>query len=432
MQPYQVIDDATWIHGGVRSLIELAAGLAAIDIDVELRGSFADAEVRTIERAAGVHLGRPGARRRPQPDELVIIPEAHDDPLIFARVALSGARAVMIMLGPVGMFGWPFDGTPVPSAAEVVGVDPDTVGRPASLAAARSFGLELWTNAPAIGERAASAGIEVKCVGAGRPAPYPEPAVKSVDVLALAENRWAPLAMEALQGIPSRFETRVQLRATHSELLAALSAARVFIHPARIEGRSRLCEEARAMRAVPVLLASNCNGEGYGPEYGSVVVDSVAEMAAAAVALLDDPDRLATLAENGYLTARHESDWETYKRSLLQVVARPDAVVAAGASARSQVGQRIVEEQARLLRRLGDLERERDDLAADAESLREQTESLRERMAALWVQFDEASERVDELNAGLVGTLSSSSWRITKPLRATMDVIRALRRKAGA
>jgi len=443
MPPYQQIDGATWIHGGVRSLLEAAAGLAGIGLDVELRGGFVELEVSAIEHAADVQLGRPSARRPLEPDELVIIPEGgHDDPLIFARAALSGARAVLMMLGPLGLVGWSFDETPVPQVDEILTIDPVTVGRTESLAAARSFGLELWTNTSAIAARGASAGIDVKYVGVGRPAPYPEPGAKSVDVLALGDNRWRPLATEAIEAMPARFSTRIQPRGSHAELLASFSAARVFMHPARIEGRSRLCEEARAMRAVPVLLASNTNGEGYGPEYGSVVVESVDEMAAAAIALLNDPDRLATLAETGYRTARQVGDWEAYKRRLLEVVARPDAMVAAGAYARSQVGRRVADERAHLLRRLGALEHERNGLKEERDGLKRERDclererdgraaeaaALRERTVALWVQLDEASHRVQELNEGLLGLLSSSSWKVTKPLRAAMAVVRAVTR----
>jgi hypothetical protein len=432
MPPYQRIDDATWTHGGVRSMIELAAGLAALGIDAELRGGFAEREVAAIEHAAGVRLGRPSARRRPHPNELVIIPEGHADPLIFARAALSGARAVLMMLGPLGLVGWPFDETPIPQADEIMTVDPETVGRPESLAAARCFGLELWTNAPAIAARGASAGVDVRYVGCGRPMAYPEPGEKSVDVLALAENRWAPLATEALEAIPARFSTLIQPRGTQGELLAALSAARVFLHPARIEGRSRLCEEARAMRAVPLLLASNCNGEGYGSEYGSVVVESVHDMPVAAAALLDDPERLAALAESGYRTARQDGDWEAYKQRLRDAVARPDVAVTTGTYVRSRVGERATEEHLRLLRERQVLDADRDRLAADRDRLVAESASLRERTVALWIQLEETSKWAEELNAGLLGLLSSSSWRVTKPLRAAMGVVRALMRMRRA
>ncbi|MGH2863391.1 MAG: glycosyltransferase [Solirubrobacteraceae bacterium] len=432
MQPYQRLDDATWTHGGVRSMMELAAGLAAIGLDVELRGGFAEREVAAMEDAAGVQLGRPSARRRPQLDELVIVPEGHDDPLIFARVALSGARAVLMMLGPLGLVGWPFDGTPIPEADEILTLDTETVGRPESLAAARSFGLELWTNAPAIAARGASGGVDVKYIGSGRPAPYPEPGEKSVDVLALAENRWGPLALEALEAVPAQFKKRMEPGGNHAGVLAALSAARVFLHPARIEGRSRLCEEARAMRAVPVLLASNSNGEGYGQEYGSVVVDSVQDMAVAAAALLDDPEHLATLAESGYRTARQDGDWEAYKQRLRDAIAAPDLAVAAETYVRSRVGVRATEEHLRVLHERDAIASERDAIASERDRLAAEGASLRERIAALWAQLDKSSELAQELSEALAGILSSSSWRLTKPLRATMAALRALLRMSRA
>lgn len=421
MPPYQGSEDTKWTSGGVRSLIELAAGLAAIGLDVELRGEFPERDVVTIEHAAGVKLGRPGGRRRPEVEEIVILPEGHDDPLIFARVALSGARAVLMMLGPLGLVGWPFDDVPIPGEDEILTLDTETVGRPESLAAARSFGLELWTNASALAEQGAMAGIAVKDVGCGRPAAYPEPGEKSLDVLALRGNRWEPLAVEALESVPARFTARLQPAATHAELLAAMSAARVFLHPARIEGRSRLCEEARAMRAVPVLLASNRNGEGYGHAYGSIVVESVHDMAAAATELLQAPELLAELADNGYRTARRAGEWQAYQQRLRDAVAQPDPVVTAGRFVRSRVGQRVTDEDRRLAREHQALIDERDRLAAA-------NASLRQRAVTLWARLDEESRLAQELNAGLMGLLSSSSWRITKPLRATMGAARVLLR----
>jgi glycosyltransferase involved in cell wall biosynthesis len=438
MQPYQPIDGRGWIHGGVRALIELAAGLAAIGLDVELRGAFVESEVVTIEQAVGVQLRRPSARRRPESDELVIVPEAHDDPLVFARIALSGARAVLLLLAPIGLFGWPFDPTPIPHEDEILGFDLELVGRPESHLAARSLGLELWTNAFPIAERAAADGIDIKYVGSGRPTPYPEPGEKSVDVLALAENRWAPLAIEALGEIPARFSTRIQPRGTHDELLAALSTTRVFLHPARIEGRSRLCEEARAMRAVPVLLASNVFGEGYGPEYGSVVVESLQEMPAAAVALLEDPERLAALAERGYRTARRGGDWSAYEQRLREVIAVPDHELLLGAYVRSRVGERAAEEHARALTDRAEILRHRDQLAGERETLARELEaladerdalarerdrlgseaaSLREQSEALVAQLDTASDEARRLGEAIRGMESSTSWRITRPLR---------------
>jgi len=432
MQAYQLLEDDTWIAGGVRSLLELAAGLAAIGLEVELRGGFVESEVAAIEDAAGVQLGRPSARRRPQQDELVIIPEGHNDPLIFARVALSGARAVMMMLGPLGLVGWPFDGMPIPEANEILTFDTGTVGRPESLMAAQSLGLELWTNASAIAAQGAAVGIDVKYIGHGRPTPYPEPGEKSVDVLVLAENRWTPLALDALETIPVQFRTRIQPRGTNAELLEALGAARVFLHPARIEGRSRLGEEARAMRAVPVLLASNTNGEGYGPEYGSVVVESIPEMAAAVVALLNDPERLAGLAETGYRTARQDGDWEAYKQRVRDAVVSPEAVVAGGGYVRSCVGRRAADEHARVLGERDEIVRERDEIVRERDRLAVEVASLLDWSAALETQLDAASIRVGESQRAVQAIESSLSWTVTKPVRVVMGVVRSLLRSPGA
>jgi hypothetical protein len=83
--------------------------------------------------------------------------------------------------------------------------------------------------------------------GVGRPAPYPEPAAKSVDLITLADNRWVALARAALSGLRPGM-TRVELPTLARDcVLERLGTARIMVHPARIEGRSRLSEEARAM-----------------------------------------------------------------------------------------------------------------------------------------------------------------------------------------
>jgi hypothetical protein len=237
--------------------------------------------------------------------------------------------------------------------------------------------------------------------------------------------------VEALESVPAQFSTRIQSGGTHEELLAALSTARVFLHPARIEGRSRLCEEARAMRAVPVLLASNRNGEGYGPEFGSVVVESVHDMSVAATALLSDPERLAALAESGYRSARQ------YKRRLRDAVAEPDLAVAAGSYVRCRVGARATEEHLGVLHERDAIAaerdaiaRERDALAGERDQIAADHASLRERTADLWVQLDESTRWAQELNEWILSMLSSQSWRYTKPLRATTTALRASLRMA--
>lgn len=186
------------------------------------------------------------------------------------------------------------------------------------------------------------------------------------------------------------------------------------------------------MRAVPVLLASNSNGEGYGPEHGSVVVESVHDMPVAATRLLNDPERLAALAESGYHTARQDGDWEAYKQRLRAAVADPDLAVAGGTYARSRVGARAAEEHLRLLYERDAMAGERDAIASECDRLAAEGASLRERIAVLWTQLDESSKRAEELNEWVLSMLSSSSWMVTKPLRATMGVLRRLLRMARA
>lgn len=331
----------TYISGGIRALIELAAGVATAGYEVELRGSYPEAEVAAIEEATSTRMGRPSDRRRPAADELVVVPEGAPEPLSFARVAFSRARAVMLIQGALGLFGWSFDDRPTPREEELLTLEASSVGRPEQLVAARAFGLELWSNVSAICEQGRSVGVPVQAVGSGRPIPYPEPREKELDVLVMGANRWSPLAREALAGLPPLLKTLVLPRVGHAEALAAFSLARVLIHPARIEGRSRIAEEARAMGAVPVVLASNTFGEGYGEEYGSVVVEDIDEIAPAVAALLADPVRLERLAANGRRTARAIGDWQQYCEGLATAIASPDMEVASLEPGRAQLGDRL-------------------------------------------------------------------------------------------
>lgn len=119
MQPYQGLDKASWINSGVRALIDLAGGLNRFGRGAAGQVWSSKRSLRSSRRSPSNSDDRV-SRRRPEPGELVIIPEVHDDPLIFAPVAFSGCA---VLLAPLGLFYWPFEG----AASE--GWPRSTVGR---------------------------------------------------------------------------------------------------------------------------------------------------------------------------------------------------------------------------------------------------------------------------------------------------------------
>ena len=340
---YTPRDDLVWIHGGDRALIELAAAAALCGVPVELRGAFSEPDVAEMERLTDVRLQRPQEPRMPVPTDTVIIPEGTPDPLLFARVALSPARAVLVLMAAPGLFGWPFDRERVP--ADPTAVEPTSVGRPEQLVAARQFGLELWTNLSAIAEQARGAEIPHHYIGVGRPVPYPAPPRKRVDVVTLAANRWSGLAREAVRSLRPEITHEVIGRTTRARLLDSLGSARIFVHPVRIEGRSRLCEEARAMGTVPVLLASNHIGEGMDEASGAVTVGTIEDMAPAVHALLEDPARLGALVAAGRRHVREEVAWEPFVARVGAALAEPDLEVTRFSAGRAGFGARLAERE---------------------------------------------------------------------------------------
>ncbi len=338
LPPFAPSEQAVWMSGGHRWLIEVGAAAAAAGYPVELRGTFIEREVGLIERAAAVELGRPQGLRSRTESDIVIIPEGLPDPLLFAREILSPARAVLAVLGPLGLFGWSFERDWRPP--DLLTVDPNAVGRPGQLSTARRLGLEIWTCDP-VSEQARTLGLRHHHVGGGRPDEYPEPPAKRVDVVTLSENKWAPLVPTALAGLRPEV-SRIELpRMPREQLLLELGVARTFIHPVRIEGRSRLCEEARAMGTVPIMLRSNRFGEGLNPASGGIAVDTIEEIAPAVHELLDNPSRLREIARAGYREARIATRWQPFVERVAAALAEPDREPASFAPARAVFGAQL-------------------------------------------------------------------------------------------
>jgi hypothetical protein len=299
--------DRTFIYGGELNEMQLAFAAAAAGHEVELRGALHEPTFRRFAEAVGVAPAVELDARLPQADDLVVVPEGWKDPLEYLQISLSPARAAVFVLAPPGLFGWSFGhGWRVP---DPLTVDIGTLARPEHFRAMRALGYEVISHSPGLVAAAAAAGVECTLVGTGLPWALPGPAAKEVDVVALAENRWAPLAREVADALG---DVDFIERAPHDEVLARMARARVLVWPSRIEGHATIPHEARSAGCVPVALATNPFAVGLDEAHGAVLVDEVSELAPVIRTLLDDRPRLEALARAGHATARHEIAWKPY------------------------------------------------------------------------------------------------------------------------
>src|SRR4051794_8259961 len=292
--------DVEWIEGGRRTMHEVAVAVAATGRRVEFRGQVTVPVLEALSASAGVRVELPSEPRLPGPDDVVIVNEGVADPRVYARLALSPARAVLMVLGPLGKFGWPF--------VEAAWVKPDyetvdlsSLARPEHFAGAAALGFELWSHTPAFAAIAREAGVDCALIGRGVPDELPPPsAVRDIDVLLLERSHWPETSWrgaEALGGGPG-LAPRPPAGGG-----GALGRARVFVHPARDEAHSRIAGEARAMGAVPVVPATNPFSTAMDEKHGALPVPSVSAIPAAVRDLLADPERLEALSSRAMRTA---------------------------------------------------------------------------------------------------------------------------------
>jgi hypothetical protein len=268
-------------------------------------------------------------------------------------------------------------------------VNVGSVARPEHFQAAAALGFELWTNSSGLRRAAEGAGVGCRFIGRGLPRGFPDPPpAKDIDVLALGNNRWAPLTRQVAEALEAHGVEPVWApRVRNRELLELLGRSRILVHPMRVEGRARLACEARAMGAVPVVLTGNPYAEALDEAHGAVVAEGVSGMAGAVAGLLADPSRLERLRAAGGQSARGEVAWQPY-------VERIDAALAAtspdpGRGARSAMGAA-----------LGEIDQARAE------------------------QLAETRRELDRHRRWLEVTNSSLSWRLTRPLRSARRRLR--------
>jgi hypothetical protein len=388
-EPY----DNGWVEGGRRTMHELAAAIACTGRRVEFRGEMSLPVLEEVSTAAGVRVELPGDPRHPSASDTVIVNEGVADPRVYARLALSPARTVLLVLGPLGMFGWPFVETPWTKPDHET-MDLSSLSRPEHFAGAAALGFEMWSHTPAFARVAEAAGLRCALVGRGRPAPFPAPAAeRDIDVLMLERSHWPRSSRRIAKDLDAAGLHVVTLPVSgHARVLESLGRARVLVHPARAEASPRIGSEARAMGAVPVVLGTNPFGSGMDEAHGIVTVDAVDEVSAAVADLLADPRRLELLSARGIETARRETAWEPYVERVREALDAAPAPAAAdpGRAARAGLGAALRAEE-------GPLE---DELAA-----------VRADLAAVRADLARHREWLEATNASL-------SWRATAPLRA--------------
>src|SRR3954468_10602982 len=96
---------ARWVGGGLRSMYEMAVAVASAGRQVELRGAVHMPPLDELVEATGARPELPDSSRRLTAGDAVIVPEGIDDPAVHARLALSPARTILMMLGPPGLIG---------------------------------------------------------------------------------------------------------------------------------------------------------------------------------------------------------------------------------------------------------------------------------------------------------------------------------------
>ena len=273
-------------------MCEIAFAAIEVGWDVELRG-WIDRDVFDLMSVATNACPRlPTESRDPAADDVVVMPEGHQDPLAYAGTWLSGAQLVLLVLAPLGLTGWPFAATwqrlsPLTARLE-------DVNRAESLDALAAMGIVAWTNMESVVPCLQAHGVP-SAYFVSQPLDFPDPAAeREVDVAWLVDNRWASLAERVAQELPYSVDPIPAV--PHSEMLDRLGHAKILVYPARLEGESRIACEARAMGAVPVVArGANPFSRRLTESFGVLVAESREAMPDAIARLLADPDRLATL-----------------------------------------------------------------------------------------------------------------------------------------
>jgi hypothetical protein len=400
--PSGMLLEHQWLHGGIRSVLELAFAAATLGWEVELRGWVDRGAYDELAALTGVAPRIPGEPRAAQAQDIVALGNAHPEPLQYAAHWLSPASLVLLAFSPFGQFGWPFADAWAP-VSPLEGTR-ELYNQPEHLAAVAAMDIAVWTNAVTLQLMATAAGARAAYLGAGEPIPPPEvTGEKPVDAVWLSNNRWAEPAGAVAAEVSGKAQPIGVVG--RPEMLRALGAAKLLIYPGRCEGEPRITREARAMGAVPVVIRdANPFSSRMDEEHGVALADSLEAMPELIRELLSDPVRLTELRERGIATARAETEWGPYLGRVATALATVPAAdpgcgarAAIGRRLRTQLGevipglaaarQRVEELEAELVRvnaRNIELEVERLALARRKDDTEQALAALRARRAVRW------------------------------------------------
>lgn len=428
-----------FLPGGEQNLYSLAFAAAYLGHDVELRGWLDKPTFERMKSATGAAPRVGLDARSPAVDDFVVMPEGWREPLDYARLVMSPARLAIYILAAPGLFGWPFiDGPWEPPDPLTVSLA--DVARPEHFQGMAALGCQLVTHSPGIVEAARTAGVACEFLGTGQSIAAPlVSAEKSVDVLALLENRWAPLAQRVLSKLDGLSIDRVE-RVSNEEMAARMARARVLVWPSRVEGHASIPWEARRVGCVPVALGSNPFAVGLDEDHGALVVDEVDQIAPATRALLSDPPRWQLMSRRGRETAPAEGDWDAYIGRVERFLAAPppaDPVRAplagVGRALEAYVENRAVEAQTRLERTAEELgvasrdltqaTKHQEEMLAEIGHLRAEIERRHAENQALRDEIEAVRTEREHLDRQLRGLLARRS------VRAAVRVADTVRRK---
>ena len=332
--------------------------------------------------------------RRPETGEIVVVPEVVDQQLL-ATVRLSGAAGVMCLLAPPGLWGSSFLAgwkSPDPRTVAI-----ETLGSAQSFQSIHELGMAMWTNARGIAEAAERAGVPVEWLGTGTPVPFPKPCLKSMDVVIVEENRWAPQAQEVIDRLSGVSVLRVPRLDSVYSLCDAMNPGRILVWPSRVEGMSRIAREARAVGVVPVALDTNPFTTSADHGDGVVLTSDPEEMEHEVRSLLADPDRLEKLSAEAVESARAQANWGRFVERVNEALHAVAASERAAAAALDEMGRDCWAEARRRI----DCQERLEDRIRELEA---HSERLQERVGDLTREAAERSSRDEALKTELYQT----------------------------
>jgi O-antigen chain-terminating methyltransferase len=173
----------------------------------------------------------------------------------------------------------------------------------------------------------------------------------------------------------------------------------------------RLQEDPHLHSGAPVGLITVL--AGVSPDYG-VVAQKAADAATLASfdAAFDAPWGITL----GQLALRYEEQRAAQHAEIHQILARIE-----------RHGSQLAGEQARAGQLLGDLHRQLGELHRDLGELHRQLDEARHRAGQQEARIAHVEAHAAEMSQRVVDLLSSTSWRITEPLRRTMSLVYRLR-----